>query len=139
MSTRTDALVSQQETGKITAFIIPIAAGCHSARVIKHLGLILVPIRRGQPWSGVLDSVLKCGQIQCHSRRLHSGPTSAAPNHELSTADHRQTSRSHRAAGMSSPGLVRAAIQGRAQKARIEHDKLRRFRFLRLALSGVAA
>jgi hypothetical protein len=34
MSTRTDALVSQQETGKITASIIPIAAGCHPARAI---------------------------------------------------------------------------------------------------------
>jgi hypothetical protein len=35
MSTRTDALVSQQETGKITASIIPIVAGCHPARAIK--------------------------------------------------------------------------------------------------------
>ncbi len=32
MSTRTDALVSQQETGKITASIIPVVAGCHPAR-----------------------------------------------------------------------------------------------------------
>jgi hypothetical protein len=31
MSTRTDALVSQQETGKITASIIPIMSGCHPA------------------------------------------------------------------------------------------------------------
>jgi hypothetical protein len=35
MSTRTDALVSQQETGKMTASIIPIAAGCHPAHVMK--------------------------------------------------------------------------------------------------------
>src|SRR5689334_7463569 len=32
MSTRTDALVSQQETGKMTASIIPVGAGCHPAR-----------------------------------------------------------------------------------------------------------
>src|ERR1041385_869732 len=31
MSTRTNALVSQQETGKMTASIIPVAAGCHPA------------------------------------------------------------------------------------------------------------
>jgi hypothetical protein len=31
MSTRTDALLSQQETGKITASIIPIMSGCHPA------------------------------------------------------------------------------------------------------------
>src|SRR3569833_2648147 len=31
MSTRTDALVAQQETGKITASIIPIMSGCHPA------------------------------------------------------------------------------------------------------------
>jgi hypothetical protein len=35
MSTRTDALVSQQETGKISASIVPIAAGCHPALVVK--------------------------------------------------------------------------------------------------------
>jgi hypothetical protein len=139
MSTRTDALVSQQETGKITASIIPIVAGCHSARVIKTSGSDLVPFAAVTPQPGVLDRILKCGQIQCRSQRLHSGPKSAALNHELSTADHRQTSRFHRAADMSSPGLVHAAIQARAQKARIEHDKLRRFRYLRLALSGVAA
>jgi hypothetical protein len=34
MSTRTDALVSQRETGKITASIIPIVAGCHPAHAI---------------------------------------------------------------------------------------------------------
>src|SRR5689334_20566435 len=34
MSTRADALASQQGTGKITASIIPIAAGCHPARAI---------------------------------------------------------------------------------------------------------
>jgi hypothetical protein len=39
---------------------------------------------------------------------------------------------------MSSPGLVRRAIQAKAQKARIEQDKYRRF--LRLAnLVGVVA
>jgi hypothetical protein len=31
MSTRTDALVSQQETGKITASIISVTSGCHPA------------------------------------------------------------------------------------------------------------
>jgi len=31
MSTRTNALVSQRETGKITVSIIPVVAGCHSA------------------------------------------------------------------------------------------------------------
>jgi hypothetical protein len=31
MSTRTDALVSQQETGKITASIISVVSGCHPA------------------------------------------------------------------------------------------------------------
>jgi hypothetical protein len=42
MSTRTDALVSQQETGKLTASIIPIVAGCHPARGIKtsHRGYV---------------------------------------------------------------------------------------------------
>jgi hypothetical protein len=30
-------LVSQQETGKITASIIPIVAGCHPARAIKTI------------------------------------------------------------------------------------------------------
>jgi hypothetical protein len=35
MSTRTDALLSQRETGKITASIIPIAADCHSAHEVK--------------------------------------------------------------------------------------------------------
>ena len=30
-ATRTDALLSQQETGKITASIIPIMSGCHPA------------------------------------------------------------------------------------------------------------
>jgi hypothetical protein len=34
MSTRTDALVSQRETGKITASIIPVVAGYHPARAI---------------------------------------------------------------------------------------------------------
>jgi len=31
MSARTDALVSQPEAGKMTASIVPIAAGCHPA------------------------------------------------------------------------------------------------------------
>jgi hypothetical protein len=30
-ATRTNALLSQQETGKITASIIPIMSGCHPA------------------------------------------------------------------------------------------------------------
>src|SRR3954465_11082478 len=37
MSTRTDALVSQQETGKMTASIIPVGAGCHPARGFQTL------------------------------------------------------------------------------------------------------
>jgi hypothetical protein len=31
MSARTDALVSRQEAGKITAFIVSVMAGCHPA------------------------------------------------------------------------------------------------------------
>ena len=37
MPTRTDALVSQQETGKITASIVPIMAGCHPARATNNV------------------------------------------------------------------------------------------------------
>jgi hypothetical protein len=37
MYTRTDALVSQQETGKITASIIPVMSGCHPALVHNDL------------------------------------------------------------------------------------------------------
>jgi hypothetical protein len=45
MSTRTDALVSQQETGKITASIVPITAGCHPAHAMKHPSPNAVPLR----------------------------------------------------------------------------------------------
>ena len=37
MSTRTDALLSQQETGKITASIIPVMSGCHPALVLPTI------------------------------------------------------------------------------------------------------
>jgi hypothetical protein len=37
MPTRTDALVSQQETGKITASIIPVVSGCHPALVFSTI------------------------------------------------------------------------------------------------------
>ena len=32
MSARTNALVSQPETGKMTASIVPVVAGCHPAQ-----------------------------------------------------------------------------------------------------------
>ena len=44
MSTRTDALVSQQETGKITASIIPVAAGYHRARASQRECCDFVPL-----------------------------------------------------------------------------------------------
>ena len=37
-STRTDALVSQPETGKMAASIIPVAAGCHPLRASDQRG-----------------------------------------------------------------------------------------------------
>jgi hypothetical protein len=43
MSTRTDALVSQQETGKITASIIPVVSGCHPALVYQQSSSAIVP------------------------------------------------------------------------------------------------
>ena len=36
MTTRTDALLSQQETGKITASIIPVMPGCHPALIANN-------------------------------------------------------------------------------------------------------
>jgi hypothetical protein len=44
MSTRTDALLSQQETGKITASIILVMPGCHPA-----LALTSEVFSRSQP------------------------------------------------------------------------------------------
>jgi len=44
MTTRTNALLSQQETGKITASIIPVTAGCHPVRYgYKAQASLLVP------------------------------------------------------------------------------------------------
>jgi hypothetical protein len=44
MTTRTNALLSQQETGKITASIIPVAAGCHPVRYpVNQEGRFAVP------------------------------------------------------------------------------------------------
>jgi len=44
MSARTDALLSQPETGKMTASIVPVLAGCHPAQVsdnpLRMLGFI---------------------------------------------------------------------------------------------------
>jgi hypothetical protein len=36
MSTRTDALVSQRETGKMAASIIPVVAGCHRRVLVDN-------------------------------------------------------------------------------------------------------
>jgi hypothetical protein len=48
MSTRTDALVSQQETGKITASIISVVSGCHPALVRQLFRNSLVPPLAGR-------------------------------------------------------------------------------------------
>jgi len=43
MSTRTDALLSQQETGKITASIVPVVSGCHPALTPQRISRSCIP------------------------------------------------------------------------------------------------
>jgi hypothetical protein len=66
-----------------------------------------------------------CGQIQQHQQMFHPTPTSATPNHELSTLGRKQTSQFHRVEGRSSPRPVRWASPAKAQKAQIEQDRFR--------------
>ena len=41
MSARTDALVSRSETGKMTASIVPVVAGCHPARAFINVFVLI--------------------------------------------------------------------------------------------------
>jgi hypothetical protein len=66
-----------------------------------------------------------CGRIQQHQQMFHPRPTSATPNHELSTPGRKQTSQFRRVEGRSSPRPVRWASLAKAQKAQIEHDRFR--------------
>jgi len=47
MSTHRDAMASQEQTGKIAASTISIAAGCHPARAINASDRIIVPTPEG--------------------------------------------------------------------------------------------
>jgi hypothetical protein len=53
MSTRTYALVSQQETGKITASIIPVTAGYHRVRASQHGCCNFVPFFSSRKFDGM--------------------------------------------------------------------------------------
>jgi hypothetical protein len=73
MSARTDALVSRSETGKMTASIVPIVAGCHPARALTNVFVLIWfhPSGRGltkvmmeTPWAALVCATRKAPHLR---------------------------------------------------------------------------
>ena len=74
MSARTDALVSRSETGKMTASIVPVVAGCHPARAFINVFVLiwfhpssrsLTSIREGNAFGAS-----PLGQLVCQAKSV---------------------------------------------------------------------